>query len=293
MMLRDAGIDFIYVDSSNWQFTDNRDQLDSAAAVIAPFNELLKVWNDVPNAPKVVPWAPLTAHGNMLQYLLSRLDTYPNLKFYYRGKPLALAVENDLFPVDRAKLAQLSVAFTVRKMWAFFLQNPSDSWTFMQACSSGFNASRGTGRCQQNYAVHDGSVEEVPIVGAYQNTYISQTTTATPRFHGKTFTKQFATLSSHPGAPIALIYSWNEWIAQRFCFNSAGQSTSDSKQCFTDHFPDGSKVFVDEYAEEYSKDIEPLAGPPGEHYFELMKACVELYRQGAKCDETSVPRSAR
>ncbi len=45
MMLRDAGLDFVYVDSTNWPYADNRDKSDSSASVIAPFNELLKVWN--------------------------------------------------------------------------------------------------------------------------------------------------------------------------------------------------------------------------------------------------------
>ncbi len=293
MLLRDAGIDFIYIDSSNWPYADNRDNLDSAAAVIAPFNELLKVWNEIPNAPKVVAWAPLTRDGTMLEYLLARLDLYPNLKFEYQGKPLALAVDNDSFPVDPAKSTLLSRSYTLRTMWAFFPRNPTDDWTFMQACVPAFKASSGTEACNQNYAMHDGAIEEVPIIGAYQDTYISDKTSATPRFKGKTFAKQFETLSGHPGAPIALIYGWNEWIAQRFCFNAAGQNTGNSKQCSTDQFPDHSKIFVDEYAEEYSKDIEPVAGAPGEHYYQLMKACIQLYRQGSKCTENSVPSQQR
>jgi hypothetical protein len=289
MLLRDAGIDFIYVDSTNWQYVDNRDNLDSASAVITPFNELLKVWNGIPGAPKVVPWAPLTTFGNLLEYLLRRLESYPNLKFYYQGKPLALVVNNDSFPVNPTKFQQLSATYTVRKMWAFVPPDPPGTWSYMEACVPGFKASNGTKTCKQNYAVRDGTVEEVPIIGAYQDTYISKAATATPRFHGRTFAKQFETLSNHPSAPIALIYGWNEWMAQRFCFNAAGDEASDSKQCSTDQFPDHSKVFVDEYSEEYSKDIEPMAGPPGDYYYRLMKACIELYHKGGTCDETSVP----
>jgi hypothetical protein len=291
VLLRDAGIDFIYVDATNWPYADNRDHLDSRAAVIEPYNELLKVWSKVPNAPKVVPWAPLTSDSTLLQYLLGRLDLFPNLKFLYQSKPLVLAVGHDPFPIDAAKLTQLSAIYAVRKMWALFPQNPADSWTFLQACVASFQASHGNGTCRQNYALRDGAIEEIPIAGAYQSTYISQATTAMPRLHGRTFAKQFETVSDHPNTPIALIYSWNEWIAQRFCFNAAGETTGDSKACSTDHFPDGSKIFVDEYAEEYSKDIEPLAEPPRDRYYQLMKACIALYRQGAKCSEASVPLS--
>jgi hypothetical protein len=287
-LLRDAGIDFIYVDASNWPYADDRDTLDSAAAVEAPFNELLKVWNRIPNAPKVVPWAPLTKDGTMLQYLLRRLDSYPNLKFDYQGKPLALVVENDTLSVDAAKYTQLSATYTLRRMWAFFPRNFTDRWSFMQACGDGFKASQGNEPCRQKYAVRDGRVEEIPIIGAYQDTYMSDKATAIPRFHGRTFIQQFATLSEHPAAPIALIYGWNEWIAQRFCFNSAGEHADNSKQCATDQFADHSRVFVDEYAGEYSKDIEPVAGPPGDYYYRLMKTCIELYRKGEKCDENSV-----
>jgi hypothetical protein len=284
-MLRDAGIDFIYVDSTNWSYADNRDKLDSSASVLAPFNELLKVWNTVPNAPKVVPWAPLTANGNMLQFLLRRLAAYPKLEFFYRGKPLALVVDNDSFPVDQAKFSQLSATYTLRRMWAFLSPNPTDSWTFMQPCAAGFKESNGTQTCNQNYAVLNGASEEIPIIGAYQDTYISDRATATPRFHGKTFVKQFETLSNNSATPIALIYGWNEWIAQRFCFNAAGETADNPRQCSSDRFSDGAKIFVDEYAEEYSKDIEPLAGPPGSYYYQLMKTCIALYRQGIKCHD--------
>lgn len=289
LLLRNAGIEFIYVDSSNWPYTDNRDNLDSATAVQAPFNAMLREWSRIPNAPKVVPWAPLTTDGDMLQYLLGQLDRYPSLEFYYEGKPLALVVENDTTPVDPAKFTALSAAYTLRKMWAFYPQNPADRWSFMQACGPGFRASQGTETCRQNYAERNGRIEEIPIVGAYQNTYISDKATATPRFHGRTFVKQFETLSSHPGAPIALIYGWNEWIAQRFCLNAAGAATSDSTQCVADQFPDHSRIFVDEYAGEYNKDIEPVAGPSGDYYYRLTKACIELYRKGSPCDENSVP----
>jgi hypothetical protein len=257
--------------------------LDSSASVLAPFNELLKVWNTVPDAPKVAPWAPLTTQANMLQYLLRLLDAYPKLKFFYRDKPLALVADNDTFPVDPIKLERLSSAYTVRKMWAFFSPNPTDRWTFMQPCAAGFRESGGTQTCNQNYAVLNGSSEEIPIIGAYQETHISDKATATPRFHGKTFTGQFETLSNHPDTPIALIYGWNEWIAQRFCLNAGGETVGAPELCSTDRFSDGSKIFVDEYSEEYSKDIEPLAGPPGSYYYQLMKTCIALYRQGIKC----------
>ena len=293
MLLRDAGIDFIYVDSTNWPYVDDRDHLDSDTAVRKPYKELLKVWNEVPNAPKVVPWAPLTQDSDMLQFLSSRLDAYPKLKFYYQGKPLVLAVRNDTFPVDRSKLALLATTHTVRTMWAFFPKNPVDGWTSIQDCAAGFRASGATRTCHQSYAVHNGTAEEVPIAGSYQETYISEKADATPRFHGRTFVKQFETLFNYPEARIALIYGWNEWIAQRFCFNSAGDPTSSPTQCSTDHFPDGTKVFVDEYSSEYSKDIEPAAGPPGDHYYRLMKVCIGLYRQGRTCNEESVPGRER
>jgi hypothetical protein len=293
ILLRDAGIAFIYVDSSNWPYADNRDKLDSASAVAAPFRELLKVWSQVPNAPKIVPWAPLTTDSNMLQYLLRQLDSYPNLKFVYQGKPLALVVDNDTLAVDTARFTAVAATHTLRKMWALYPENPRDRWSFMQACGPGFKASLGTEECRQKYAVRNGSVEEVPIAGAYQETYMSDQATATPRLQGRTFVKQFETLSNHPSTAVALIYGWNEWIAQRFCFNASGENSSDSKHCASDQFPDHSRIFVDEYSSEYSKDIEPVAGPLRDYYYRLMKACIALYLEGAKCDQTSVSPGLR
>jgi hypothetical protein len=50
-MLRDADIDFVFVDSTN-----QPNQAGSGPTIIDPFNKMISVWGQVPRAPKIVPW---------------------------------------------------------------------------------------------------------------------------------------------------------------------------------------------------------------------------------------------
>ena len=56
---------------------------------------------------------------------------------------------------------------------------------------------------------------------------------------------------------------WNEWIAQRF---------EDNK-------------FVDNYSEEYSRDIEPMEGGHGSKYYDWMKEYIAAYKSHSECPE--------
>lgn len=130
------------------------------------------------------------------------------------------------------------------------------------------------------------------ISAAFQETYMSLTTTAVPKFGGKTLLRQFETAYFHPEAPIVMITGWNEWIVrlpQRFC-PDGGTDTCNSSN---DSFSNGNKVFVDEYNYEYSRDLEPGGGGLGSYYYDLMKNAISLLRSGRNpMDSTLIRASA-
>ena len=124
-------------------------------------------------------------------------------------------------------------------------------------------------------STNEGVVEQIPISVAYQATFMSVTSTATPKHRGLTFRRQFNTLMLHPETPIATITGWNEWIS--------GRRPCDSHpSCPCSEHPHG--CFTDEWDVEYSRDIEPARNEMGDFYYRLMAACIELFREGGICD---------
>ncbi len=285
-MLRDAGIDFVVFDATNNEYTDKRTP-DSLRGVVEPFNKLVEVWNAVPNAPKVVPWAPLTQGGDMLEWMLVQLSAVPRLQFSYEGKPLALVTENETFTTDQGKVSKLERSYTIRRMWSR-ISRP-EYWSFMSQCRKGFRESGGRNACNQPLTTRNGIPEEISIATAYQETYMSLKTTAIPKFYGRTFVRQFQRLSNSPRTPIALISGWNEWMAQRLCVDHSGRPEVRNCSLANDHWADGNKIFVDQYDYEYSRDIEPSKDWPGDFYYRLMAHCISSFRKNQACSETDIP----
>ena len=64
------------------------------------------------------------------------------------------------------------------------------------------------------------------------------------------------------------VTGWNEWIAGRY--------TRWSKYADADcHIPGG--LFVDQYTQEYSRDIEPMRGGHGDNYYYQLAARVRQF----------------
>jgi hypothetical protein len=126
---------------------------------------------------------------------------------------------------------------------------------------------------------------------------MSKTSSAVPKFYGKTLRAQFETLFKNPETPIVLIGTWNSWMGQRQCYPRAGESPTwcchgtgterycDSGAGFDEFYSyeSGNKVFTDDFSMEYSKDIEPAKNKMGDYYYQLMKSCIDLYKERKNC----------
>lgn len=268
-LLRDAGIEFIYIDSSNW--TDRKKDM-TEAMVVEPFEKLMQVWSKIPGAPKVVPFVPINGSGTLATYFDTMLTRYPQMAFQYKGKPLFLAVRT-LSQASSPQYVMLQSKYTLRSMWGLLGQSDlrNGHWSFIQPCQKGFLSSKATKDCEQGSSIVRGELEQTSVSMAYQDSYMSNYETATPKFFGKTFLRQMQT-AFESQAQIITITSWNEWIAQRFCPDGG-------VKCDVDHFPNGNKVFVDQYTYEYNRDIEPSVGQ-GTYYYDLMKRAVALIKSG-------------
>ena len=271
-LLRDAGVDFVVIDATN-----QPKQADSGPDIIEPFAEMIKTWNNVSGAPKIVPWVPIIRGGDMVEYLDRMLKRYPQMAFNYEGRPLLLAAGNLSEPAairsekDRGR-------YTIRTMWGLLglPQLRSGEWSFMQPCAAGFRAAAGNEVCRQQVTYHQRAVEQISVAAAYQTSYMSDKSSAVPKFHGRTLLRQLQTAHFLRTVPIVTIAGWNEWIAQSFCADDPDATRCEGPK----HDPSTiTPVFVDQFDAEYSRDLEP-GGGLGDYYYRLMKRGIMLLRSG-------------
>jgi hypothetical protein len=272
-LLRDAGVDFVFVDATNHAYVDSRSDR-TPEMILAPMERLLAVWSTVPNAPRVVPWVPVpAATANPAIYtvdaLLEMLGRYPGMHFPYLGKPLLLVTDNAQYVPNETRLTALAATCTVRRMWGL-LSADGPMWSFLQGCDQEPTAPE---PCAQRGAILGGAIEQIPIGTAYQATYMNLPT-ATPKHRGLTFRRQFETLLYNPDTPIATITGWNEWLSQR-------QPCDATPGCPCSSSPSG--CFIDQYDVERSRDIEPAKNAMGDYYYRLVRDCISLFRSGQLC----------
>ena len=137
--------------------------------------------------------------------------------------------------------------FTVRHMWGL---TSEPCWRFLNVNN------------KRTAYEQDGVVEQISVAVASQETYMSMST-AHGRSNGKFFYTQWKeAFKVHP--KVVTITWWNEWTAQRFIV-------------------DGQTHFVDNYNQEYSRDIEPMEGGHGDLYYQWMKQYIAAYKSGEDC----------
>lgn len=139
--------------------------------------------------------------------------------------------------------------FTVRHMWGLRQEPAIQQWSFLNI---------------ENVPSYDndGNVEQMAVCVATQETYMTEPT-AHGRDHGRFFYGQWKRAFEYRPKVITITW-WNEWAAQRFEVN-------------------GKIAFVDNYNQEYSRDIEPMEGGHGDQYYQWMKQYIEAYRNYENC----------
>jgi hypothetical protein len=89
--------------------------------------------------------------------------------------------------------------------------------------------------------------------------------------HGYNFAEQWSrALQLDP--PFVMVTGWNEWIAGRF------------------RRPGEPLVFVDQFTQEFSRDIEPMKGGHGDNYYLQLIANIRRYKGSAALPKSSGPK---
>lgn len=271
-MLADAGIDFVFFDTTN-----NNLHLRTVWA-------LLKVWESVRregyNVPKVCFMVgSYDDEFHQMYNSIYKQGLYEDLWFYYDGKPLVM-VTGDIHWTDEER-----DFFTIKYSWAdhsqpwFTSRRGKNCWPWSDTVNKkgGFDA--------------DGNIEQVTVMcGMGGQTGRSYVKSHYPKYEGKwdfgfalmesstpyglMFDAYFDNAVTNP-AKIIMITGWNEWIAGRWSAAGAGGGGAGAKwanEYYASNDPNSPQqsYFVDEFDPEFSRDIEPMKGGFGDNYLYQM-----------------------
>jgi hypothetical protein len=249
-MLADAGVDTLIFDVTNsYPYTSNYLLLCSIYAQIRSKGG---------QTPQIcfMTWTSSPDTVKQLYDSFYSQNLYSELWFQWQGKPLIFGKRDDPMANGSQLPQNIKDFFTWRKCWAW--SAGQDSWTWMDFYP-------------QAYGWHTSGVpEELSVSVAQQESYMSYPTAHGRSYHGgsepsakdysgRNFAEQWnRALQVDPA--FIFITGWNEWVAQRFVDDS------------------GNTRFVDEYTEEFSRDIEPMKDGHTDDYYYQMAANIRKYK---------------
>lgn len=268
-MLSDAGIDVVIFDVTN-QAT----YPDSWKALAETWTQMRKEGLKTPQMAFLCPfWNPMGSL-NQLWDQLYKPGLYKDLWYKWKGKPLIMA---DPAPVP----AEMKDFFTFRKPMPSYFDGPTgpDQWSWLEIYpqrmyknSEGENEMMVVGTAMNGVDGRLGSMSEGERV--YGRTWHNGARDTSPGAvdKGLNFAEQFEhAIKEDPD--FIFITGWNEWIAMRFAeFNGIKKPV----------------MFVDQFDQEYSRDIEPMKGGHTDNYYYQMINYIRQFK-GAR----AVPKAGR
>lgn len=261
--LADAGVDFIIIDNTNAQANiwgagtaGSYWDLMVTKSCQALLDTILQMRAEGKKTPYVVFWNRVDDQGwatpAQVYKEFYKSGKYKDCWVYWDGKPLMLVnILNQSGSTDVRKFAYRN-EFTLRQQTVAILSGTmaKNEWSFLYD---------GSVPCKDA----NGNYEQISVYVARQSTYMSNASTAVGRRGGETFYKQWQRAFRYHPKVVTLTW-WNEWAAQRFVIN-------------------GESVFVDNYNQEYSRDIEPMKGGHGDQYYRWMKQYIAAYKAHQAC----------
>lgn len=273
-LLAHAGVDVLILDYSNGVTYDT--QLNALCDMIRRMR-----WEGFQINLKIA-FLTHANSGTTATYLYNTLygpGKYTDLWFYWQGKPLVLGYVNGSGGSDLVPSSTVQNYFTWRTSWAD-VGTHQDEWQWIDS-----NTPQNPG-----YDTRADFSEQMPVTcGGWANGNIGRSFTnhvqpdydnhhlanARTQDKGLFFAEQMNYgLKYDP--QFLFVTGWNEWIAGSFAAPT---------YCYTallaDCCPVNGYYFVDEYTEEYSRDIEPMKGGHTDNYYFQMAGMNRL-RKGVR-----------
>jgi hypothetical protein len=270
-LLADAGIDTLIFDTTN------------AQTYPEVYLKLCEVFRRVRQAggrtPQIV-FMVNTAAGKTAQRLYEHLyqpGLYPELWFHWQGKPLLICDPEQAAP-------ELRAFFTLRRAhWPFTLTNTPYAWHWEATYPQPYGYTDDPQKPEQvnvsvaqNLRQKDGKVTNMSSGDARGRSFHDGRMESAPGAvnHGYNFQEQWQRAFDLT-PPFVMVTGWNEWIAGRW-----GQ-------------PGGPLVFVDQFDQANSRDIEPMKGGHGDNYYWQLAANVRRYKGAPALPSASKSKTIR
>lgn len=260
-MLSDAGVDVVFFDVSNG-LTYERNYL----TVCRVFSEMRRQGQRTPQ----IAFLANSRHERVVADLSRKFyaqKLYSDLWFRWKGKPLLLTPPDGLS-------AAVTNFFTLRHSWAW--TNPKDwfgdgrdKWPWLDHTPQKPGWHESPKRAEQ-IAV---ATAEHPVANIGRSFFNGQEPAPDkirPEL-GLHFAEQWSrALQVNP--EFVFVTGWNEWIAQRFINEGKNLSMLGRK------LEDGETYFVDQFSQEFSRDIEPMQGGHGDNYYYQLANFIRRYK---------------
>ena len=294
-MLVAAGFDYVALDHTNWPYTDFEGPTD--IAILTPTRTLFEEWAALREAgtptPAIAIWPCSPSGGTTWRYLLSEFYNNPRYAplIYTQGAKKVVFVPYAGANCYSAPETLLIAAnggrndVTVVPMWALFGPQAYTEgvWGFFSPCTDGgaYTSSMvGVGACSQRPTLANGTsrVAEVSASGGYMLSQCALPFAAPGHLRGLTVARLFEEVLA-VGAPHLFMSSFNEYIGGRQA------PASGAKIAFNQGLPGDpqrSAVWVDTYASEFSRDVEPSV-EGGDAVWTVTASCVGLYKRALTC----------
>lgn len=259
-MLSDAGVDVIVFDTTNSPYTWQ----DKYMALCSEFRRLRNLGTPTPQIAFMAPFGDPTAIVESLYNNLYAPGLYKELWFRWDNKPLILA--------NRSYFSSSSAIynfFTFRRPMPSYFTGPtaSNQWSWLEVYPQHAFYDAGGSREQVTVGVAQNAVAGKLAFMSHKDGAMGRSwhngakdTGMDAVNYGYNFAEQWQrALTLDP--EFVFITGWNEWTSMRFQ-EWSGYTGSDSYY--------SNALFIDQYNQEYSRDIEPMKGGHTDNYYYQM-----------------------
>jgi hypothetical protein len=270
-LLADAGIDMLIFDTTN-----ARSYPEVYMALCEVFRQVRQSGGRTPQIAFMVN-TQAGETGQRIYRDLYKPGLYQKLWFNWLGKPLMICDPKEASP-------ELQQFFTLRRAhWPFTLTNTPYAWHWEATYPQPYGYTDDPSKPEevnvsvaQNLRQSDGQVTDMSTGDARGRSFHDGKLDKAPGAvdHGYNFQEQWKhALELDP--PFVMVTGWNEWTAGRW-----GQ-------------PGGPIVFVDQFDQEFSRDIEPMKGGHGDNYYLELVAKVRRFKGAPPLPKASPPKTIR
>lgn len=260
-MLADAGIDVLLLDNTN-----ARIYMPQLLTICRVMTRMRSEGRTTPQLASVINSDPERTVQRLYDQFYKK-GLYKDLWFHWKGKPLVMCPPEGVSD----EVAQF---FTFRRTWFSsgekWFGDGKDKWTWGDYYPQKYGWHEDKNKAEQlsvSAATHPMSNIGRSYHNGKEPEYTPETT-ASGAFFAEQWKRVFEV-----DPEFVFITGWNEWIAMRMNDGASQYMTGKRIQ-------KGETYFVDQYNEEFSRDIEPVRGGFGDNYYYQMVDFIRRYKGG-------------